>query len=356
MKKIGCGLFAIFFAGLVILCAYFWDNLVENESSSINENFTKAEHSIDDTKLDDKKNQLPKHLFPEGLYKLIGKKATEVKRKYGTPSRIDLSAYDYEWWVYPLTNSYLQIGVEDDQVVTVYYIGEVDPITAPFYIGQPYEELQQQYKFQDQISFNIQNNSYKFQLSSEEINTRPLIKVDNMFIQLYFDTFTNKLSGIRYLDGKTLIKQRPYSVIYRGELIEAKPLAANEWRKIEKGTALQILAITNEIRKRHQLNELYWDEKTAVVAFQHSEDMRNNNYFAHTSPTYGKLKDRLKKQRILYQLAGENIAAKYVDSIAVVEGWLNSEGHRVNLLHDEFTHLGVGVYEKYYTQNFITPW
>ncbi|WP_373370355.1 CAP domain-containing protein [Alkalicoccobacillus plakortidis] len=52
---------------------------------------------------------------------------------------------------------------------------------------------------------------------------------------------------------------------------------------------------------------------------------------------------------------GENIALNYVDGAAAVEGWLNSEGHRVNLLHEGFTELGVGVYEKSFTQNFLTP-
>ncbi|MGK0698226.1 CAP domain-containing protein [Priestia flexa] len=54
-------------------------------------------------------------------------------------------------------------------------------------------------------------------------------------------------------------------------------------------------------------------------------------------------------------MAGENIASNYTDGPAAVEGWLNSEGHRKALLNNDFTHLGVGVYEKFYTQNFITP-
>ena len=63
---------------------------------------------------------------------------------------------------------------------------------------------------------------------------------------------------------------------------------------------------------------------------------------------------RLEVGKVTYRSAGENIAANYVDAIAVTEGWLNSKGHRESLLNKEFTQLGVGVYEKYYTQNFIT--
>ena len=56
---------------------------------------------------------------------------------------------------------------------------------------------------------------------------------------------------------------------------------------------------------------------------------------------------------IEYQMAGENIAADYVDGPAAVEGWLNSEGHRKALLEKEYNQIGVGVYQKNYTQNFI---
>lgn len=64
----------------------------------------------------------------------------------------------------------------------------------------------------------------------------------------------------------------------------------------------------------------------------------------------------MKKGNISFKVAGENIAAQYVDGLAAVEGWLNSEGHRVNLLDESYSHLGVGVYQRYYTQNFMIPY
>lgn len=359
MKKFGCGMvFVFFFIGMAIFYAFFMDNLLKNEN---NDSFLEENAiELDDTVFFEPKPDLritknSAYLREDGLHKLIGKPTNYILETYGEPYRIDLSAYDYDWWIYPKESSYMQIGVSNDHVVTVYYIGE-ELLTAPFHIGQSYEEISKNFEFEQQLSFNVQSNSYQFNLSEEELQTRPLLQIGNVFIQLYFDTFTKSLSGIRYLDGKTLVKHRPYSVVYRGDLIEPKKLTENEWRQVESGSSLQILDITNIIRKRHKLNELLWDEETSIVAYYHSEDMKTNEYFSHTSPSYGELKDRLKKQGILYQLAGENIAAKYVDAIAVVEGWLNSEGHRVNLLHEEFTHLGVGVYERYYTQNFITPW
>ena len=82
--------------------------------------------------------------------------------------------------------------------------------------------------------------------------------------------------------------------------------------------------------------------------------MAEGNYFSHTSPTKGDLSQRLEDEDIHYSAAGENIAANYVDSIAAVEGWLNSKNHREEMLKEEYTKLGVGVYHKFYTQNFIS--
>lgn len=347
--------FVFIFVGLALFYAFLVDNLLENTQEQDKQTtFVELEKSLYEAKATGRIKQVPE-ILEAGLHTFIGKEANEVIETYGEPYRVDLSAYDYEWWIYYYQDSYLQIGIEDSRVVTIYFNGD-DTLAKPFFIGQYYDEINEAFQFQSQVSFNVENNSYQFNLNEEELLTRPLLQSGSVFIQLYFDTITNQLSGVRYLDGKTLIKQRPYSVIYRGELLEPNTLTRKEWQQIEQGLAWQILDITNVIRKRHNLEMLEWDDDTSVVALGHSEDMKINDYFSHTSPTAGELKDRLKKQGILFQLAGENIAAKYVDAIAVVEGWLNSEGHRVNLLHEDFTHLGVGVYERYYTQNFITPW
>ncbi|OIJ09777.1 hypothetical protein BKP35_14920 [Anaerobacillus arseniciselenatis] len=345
----------VFFTSIAIYFSFFVDSklVVEKDVEQIDKSLAVMESETFSIR-----NNNRNKLTDDGLHSYIGQPITYLEKNLGEPVRIDKSAYDYDWWIYSdhLENGYLQVGVEDEKVVSVYVIGDENVSTAPFQLGAPYDKLNENFNFEDQVSFNVRSNSYQFNLTEEELKTRPLLYIDNIFVQLYFDTFTNQLSSIRYLDHETIVKHRPYSVVYRGELIEAQPLSENEWREIEVGSSLQIYYITNQIRKKHSLETLSWDEETAHVAYLHSEDMKINSYFSHTSPANGELKDRLKRQEILYKLAGENIAAKYVDAIEAVEGWLNSEGHRVNLLHEEFTHLGVGVYQRYYTQNFITPW
>jgi uncharacterized protein YkwD len=291
-----------------------------------------------------------------GLFSYIGKSSREIEKLLGKPVRIDRSSYDYHWWIYNQDpKSYIQVGIYNNKVVTVYGIGENIDIT-PFKIGQPLQEIYQILPLDQSVSLEVHDNSYRFELSEEDLNTRPLLPINGVFAQLYIDRFTGKLSSIRIMDGETLIKLRPYELVYRGELITAKELSPEEKAEVQKDNEKQIFDITNIIRLRHHLQPLKWDETTAEVAFKHSKDMYEGNYFSHQSPTNGSLADRLANGGVFFQMAGENIAAKYVDGIAAVEGWLNSKSHRETLLNEDFTHLGVGVYDLYYTQNFIKPW
>ncbi|MBM6618582.1 CAP domain-containing protein [Bacillus suaedaesalsae] len=308
-----------------------------------NVNYTGNNHALDAEKY-------------KGMHMLIGQSGDHIQNMWGKPIRIDPSSYDYVWWIYKQNeNSYIQVGVLENKVVSLFAIGS-DVNLDPFYIGQPYDQITKNIELQTTHNINVKDNSYRFELSEEEKLARPLVQFGEVWAQLYIDQFTKKLSSIRYMDNETLVKQRPYELVYRGELISARELSSEEWSAVEKGNSEQILDITNMIRKRYEIKQVVWHEETSKVAFLHSKDMKENDYFSHDSPTKGGLADRLQEGEIKYQLAGENIAAKYVDGIAAVEGWLNSKGHRETLLNNEFTHLGVGVYEKYYTQNFINTW
>jgi uncharacterized YkwD family protein len=91
------------------------------------------------------------------------------------------------------------------------------------------------------------------------------------------------------------------------------------------------------------------------VAQKKSVDMAQNNYFSHTSPTYGSPFDMMRDFGVTYRTAGENIAQGQRTPQEVVNAWMNSAGHRQNILSTNFTHIGVG-YEKsgnHWTQMFI---
>lgn len=96
------------------------------------------------------------------------------------------------------------------------------------------------------------------------------------------------------------------------------------------------------------------------VAEKKGEDMRDNNYFSHTSPTYGSPFDMMKTFGIKYMAAGENIAKGQRTPEAVMAGWMNSEGHRANIMNSNFTEIGIGCVTDsngatYWVQMFIRP-
>jgi uncharacterized protein YkwD len=290
----------------------------------------------------------------DGLHLYINSSSSDVINTFGEPDRKDPTAYGYEWWIYKGKNDYAQFAVKDQIIVSAFGIGDgFQP--EPFNIGQSRDVIKQQVQFPSEIKFSFEGNHYTFTLSNKDLQMRPIVRLENGWVQLYFDTFTNKLSNVRYLNTETLLLHRPYTIQYRGTLPEQKAMSRERWSEVERANEKQVFDLSNIIRKRFNLKRLDWHNKVSQVAFGHSKDMSINEYFAHESPTHGDLGDRLAAGNVMYSFAGENIASNYVDSLSAVEGWLNSEGHRKALLHKDYTHLGVGVYEKYYTQNFITP-
>ncbi|MGI6697418.1 MAG: CAP domain-containing protein [Clostridia bacterium] len=115
----------------------------------------------------------------------------------------------------------------------------------------------------------------------------------------------------------------------------------------------KLINLINSERTKAGLKPLAIDYNLCKVARIKSEDMRANNYFSHSSPTYGSPFQMMKDFGITYRSAAENIARTYsVDSAHT--GFMNSEGHRKNILTPGFTHVGVGISGNYYTEMFIS--
>ncbi|WP_420833086.1 CAP domain-containing protein [Shimazuella soli] len=120
----------------------------------------------------------------------------------------------------------------------------------------------------------------------------------------------------------------------------------------------EVINLVNEERKKRNLDPLKLDIKLSQLARQKSEDMRDKNYFDHTSPTYGKPCDHMKKEGVDYRYCGENIGAGYKTPEEAMDGWMKSEPHRENILSPNYTHIGVGYaegggeYGTYWTQQF----
>lgn len=129
------------------------------------------------------------------------------------------------------------------------------------------------------------------------------------------------------------------------------PAAGSSVRAYER----EVVRLVNEERAKYGLAALTEDESLSDLARLKSRDMRDNGYFDHNSPTYGTPFQMMKSFGFPYRTAGENIAMGYATPEAVVSAWMNSSGHRANILNASYTHIGVGYVAEgnYWTQAFI---
>lgn len=119
----------------------------------------------------------------------------------------------------------------------------------------------------------------------------------------------------------------------------------------------KMVNLVNQARTEHGVKPLSVNSQLVTLARRKSQDMVDNNYFSHTSPTYGSPFDMMKNAGVKYSTAGENIAGAATTESAH-QSLMNSPGHRANILNSSFTQIGIGIvsgsqYGKIFTQMFI---
>ncbi|MCT8977103.1 SafA/ExsA family spore coat assembly protein [Clostridium sp. CX1] len=143
------------------------------------------------------------------------------------------------------------------------------------------------------------------------------------------------------------------SVIYPGQKINIPNVDA-------KTTESKVMQLVNAERARAGLQPLKANWELSRVARYKSQDMINKGYFSHTSPTYGSPFKMMESFGIRFSSAGENIAMGQRTPEEVMNSWMNSPGHRANILSPSYSQIGVGVAKDaqgrlYWTQMFIKP-
>jgi len=108
----------------------------------------------------------------------------------------------------------------------------------------------------------------------------------------------------------------------------------------------------NQERAKAGLSALTSDSLLAKVATDKAKDMYDNNYFSHTSPTYGSPFDMMRSYGVKYSYAGENIAKGQKSPQEVMNAWMNSAGHKANILSPNFKKIGVAYYNSEWVQEF----
>ena len=140
------------------------------------------------------------------------------------------------------------------------------------------------------------------------------------------------------------------NLIYPGQVLNI-PQVSQAVRAYEQ----EVVRLVNAQRAQNGLKPLAEHWELSRVARYNSADMAGKRYFSHESPTYGSPYQMMRSFGISFRSAGENIAYGQRTPAAVVAAWMNSSGHRANILNSSYTQIGVGYHEagNYWTQMFI---
>lgn len=126
------------------------------------------------------------------------------------------------------------------------------------------------------------------------------------------------------------------SLIYPGDKINIPNIDSI------KALENEVIRLVNVERQRNGLHPLQQNWELSRVARYKSQDMINKNYFSHQSPTYGTPFQMMSSFGIRYSAAGENIARGQKTPAEVMKAWMNSSGHRANILSAVYNQIGVG--------------
>lgn len=127
---------------------------------------------------------------------------------------------------------------------------------------------------------------------------------------------------------------------------------------VNKATLLQLV---NDVRSKGctcgttvmpAVGTLVWNDQLGKAAYDHSVDMKANNYFSHTGLNGSDPGQRITAAGYVWTSYGENIANGYTSEQAVIDGWLGSEGHCKNMMDGDYKDMGVGRDGNYWTQEF----
>lgn len=168
--------------------------------------------------------------------------------------------------------------------------------------------------------------------------------------------------------GDTMWKLAVQYQVGTREIIQANPQVSNpdliypgqvltipEPDKSVTAFESEVIRLVNEARAANGLQPLTANWELSRVARYKSQDMADRGYFSHTSPTYGSPFQMIRAFGLSFRTAGENIAYGQRTPQQVFQGWMNSSGHRANILSASYTQIGVGYVADghYWTQMFI---
>ena len=268
---------------------------------------------------------------------------SRVTAKLGNEKRTSLNEYNVSWYTYHQDyKHYYMISYLNNKASALF---TMDPqyFYKNIHVGSTMNDVRN--ALGTPIK-GIQKGNIQYLLhNSNEIET---YFKDGFYITIFYDVHHHG-----FVTGIQIISKEMEA---RKAANYAQPSAA-----LQQAFEMQMFDLINAARVQNGLTAVKWDEKAKQASRKHSLDMAINHYFDHINQKGQDPFERMQEEGIQYRAAGENIAMGYSSSIFAHEAFMNSLGHRENILNPVYTHVGVGVQfqsgtkSPYYTQDYFTP-
>lgn len=276
------------------------------------------------------------------LDNLIGQSESSIISQFGQPGAKELSEYGFKWYIYNKDyKRFIMIGISNSKVVGV-YSNSSSLIFKNVTVGKARTSVKSALtpSFGSPLTA-IQKGNTRYIINSTA--QRDIFYTGSSYATMFYDNIAGQtLTAIQIIS-----KETEMLIGYYGTP------SAELSRSFEKTS----FYLANAIRVRMGKLPFVWDDKMASVARAHSTDMMVNNYFSHTNLSGLNSSARFRAAGISYSTCAENIAKNHTSAINAHESYMNSSGHRANILNN-CKNLGVGVsMEKgkvLLTQNFVT--
>lgn len=260
---------------------------------------------------------------------------SDVVEEFGEPVDEAKLSDEYHWESYHNQDyeNFVLVLYNSENIVHGYYTNQdLFELSGEHRLSTPFNDLKETYTDRAYIIKNDNDKPERFLIGKEDLTI-------NLFLDVYR---SSRLSSVLVLS-----REAEQTHFHRTEALEA-------------ASKMQIFEITNALRANYGMPSLEPNKEIDKVALHHSMDMAENEYFSHVNLEGEGVLERFNKAGLSFKSSGENISAGYATGIEAMEGWINSAGHRKNLLasHD-FIGIGVVVdkdspYGIYFTQDFAT--
>ena len=273
----------------------------------------------------------------------LGQSEQELVSNLGEPDRRDISEYGFDWYIYNKDYSkYIQVGVKDGTVVGIYTNADNWESARGIKVGMARANVE---RLLGKPLQGIAKESGIYLISKQD--EEGVYLIDCSYVTIFYDIHNKStVTALQIIDENIECGLDDYYGDYS--------------EKLRDSFERQVFDLAISIRVRNNLRPFVWSNKAQASSGKHSQDMADNDFFAHSNLKGESPFDRMRKEGIIYTSAAEKIAAGTANAIQAHEGWMNSAGHRANIL-DDYKNLGVGVaynsnsrYKYYYTQNFYT--